>query len=58
LAAALVVYRIAVPPAPGSVHTAWGVYLALASALAMLSGGVVSALDRALPLAPPVAGAR
>lgn len=47
LAAALVAYRIAVPPGPGSVHPAWGAYVSLVCALAMLSGGVVSALDEA-----------
>lgn len=36
----LVVYRIAVPPGQGSfVHPTWGIYLALVSALAILSGG-------------------
>lgn len=41
--AVLVVYRIAVPPGQGSfVHPAWGLYLALVSALGILAGGVLA----------------
>jgi hypothetical protein len=39
----LVIYRIAVPPGQGNfVHPAWGIYLALVSALVMLAGGVLA----------------
>jgi hypothetical protein len=44
--AVLVGYRIAVPPGQGSfVHPAWGIYLALISALLMLAGGGLSGRD-------------
>ena len=48
VAALLVGYRIAVPPSQsGFVHPAWGTYLALVSALAMLAGGALAGRDQA-----------
>jgi hypothetical protein len=49
--AALVGYRIAVPPGQGSfVHPAWGIYLAFISTLLMLGGGALSASDSGEPV--------
>lgn len=46
LAVLLVGYKIAVPPGQsGFVHPAWGLYLALLSAVAMVGGGALSARD-------------
>jgi hypothetical protein len=53
VATALVGYRIAVPPGQGGfVHPAWGIYLALVSAGAMLAGGFVA--KNARPTEPQV----
>src|SRR5436309_2513306 len=44
VAVALVGYRIVIPPGPRLVHVASGAYVALASALALLSGGLLAAI--------------
>ncbi len=49
--AVLVGYRIVVPPGQGSfVHPAWGIYLALISALLMLAGGALSGSEGREPI--------
>jgi hypothetical protein len=48
--ALLVGYRIAVPPGQGGfVHPAWGIYLALLGALAMLAGGFIASRAAGVP---------
>jgi hypothetical protein len=55
VAAMLVGYRLAVPPGQGGfVHPAWGIYLALVSALLMLVGGGLAGSDRG-PAVPVMA---
>ena len=55
--ALLVGYRIAMPPGQGSfVHPAWGIYLALVSALVMVAGGALSRNDAFAVAIPNVPG--
>jgi hypothetical protein len=51
LAALLVGYRLAQPPLH-AMHSTWGIYATLASALAVLTGGLLAAADQALPEIP------
>jgi hypothetical protein len=48
LATVLIGYRIATPPA-AALHAFWGAYLALASALTILGGGILAAEQGSLP---------
>jgi energy-converting hydrogenase Eha subunit A len=51
LAAILVAYRLSVPPLAG-MHSGWGAYVALASSLTVLGGGMLAATDPSLPEIP------
>ena len=47
VAAVLVVYRLAAPPAPdGILHPAWGLWLALAGSVALITGGALAGRER------------
>jgi hypothetical protein len=47
IAAVLVVYRWAAPPGPGGIlHPAWGLWLALAGSVALITGGALAGRQR------------